>query len=647
MTMEQIKRIKGVFNGPPGNFPTGASTGAAVVGNGDVLVAMGGAADKITFQLSKLDFWQAWEDAGRGGGAKTIGALTLSTPVLGGASYLLEQSIHDATVCGRFEKDGAALSVTVWTPRGENVLVVELRSVGNVGISIQPAFTIQDGSESVVESGRAGGIAWHERRFEESNLMWKTGVTVAMRTANGDTVRLEPGQKHTLVLAVVTNHDSPDHRARAVAMAQAFDERRLAEARSRHLEWWKALWQKCSKIEIGDAYLEDRYYGSHYIIASCCGNRSFPPGLFAWITNDYPGWGSDYHTNYNYEAPWWGVLTSNLVELAEPYDQAIMDYLPRMQAYAKRFLNVRGAYCNVGFGPKGIHVDRSATPYDDGLNFLGQKSNSSFLAVNMIMRYHLTQDLEYARRYAYPYIVEVMNFWEDYLTFEPFDGAQGRPFGGAQGRPFGGAQGRPFDRAQGRPFDGAQGKGGRYVIHNDCINECGFYMMLPEDSPEFQRAKESNPILSLGLIRLLSKAAIDISTALGVDEPRRGKWKHILDHISEFPLTERNGKTMFDVCENGITKLEDLNMCCIQHIYPANGVSLSSDPLLVRAGVDTILYKDLWENLNSFSTVFAAAARVGVDPDLILQQMNRVTEKYIQPNFMFNMGGGGIENSSG
>ena len=185
------------------------------------------------------------------------------------------------------------------------------------------------------------------------------------------------------------------------------------------------------------------------------------------------------------------------------------------------------------------------------------------------------------------------------------------------------------------------------MTRNDCVNECAFYVMLSEDSLEFQRAKDKNPPLSLALIRMASRAAIDISTALGVDERRRGKWQHILEHISDFPLAERNGKTMFDVCENGVTTLEEVNMCCIQHIYPANAVSLSSDPALVRAGVDTILYKDLWENLNSFSTIFAAAARVGVDPGLILRQMKRVTEKYIQPNFLFNMGGGGIENNSG
>ncbi|MEI6218693.1 MAG: glycoside hydrolase family 95-like protein, partial [bacterium] len=617
--MQNIQRVKGVFNGPPANFPTGASTGAALLGNGDVLVAAGGAADSLTFRFSKLDFWQAREEAGPPGGpraaARTIGALTLGAPALSGASYLLEQSIHDATIRGRFEKGGAILSMTAWTPRGENVLVVELQATGREKITIQPVIEIQDGNDSVVDRGVDNGIAWYQRRFETPNLLWKTAVTVATRPLDNGPITLEPGRKHTLVLALVTNHDTPDHRARALALVHKLNDTGLADARARHLDWWSALWLKCAKVEIGDEYLEDRYYGSHYILASCCGNRNFAPGLFAWITNDWPGWGSDYHANYNFEAAWWGVLTSNLVELADPYDQAVMDYLPRMKAYAKRFLNVRGAYCNVGFGPKGLHVDIAATPYDEGLNFHGQKSNASFLACNMIMRYYLTQDLDYARRYAYPYLVEVMNFWEDYLTFEPFDRAHGGD--------------------------------GRYVSRNDCVCECLFFIMLPEDSIEFERAKEKNPPLSLGLIRMVSRAAIELSTALGVDEHRRGKWQHILDHISAFPLTDRNGKTMFDVCENGITKLEDVNMCCIQHIYPANAVSLSSDPALVHAGVDTILYKDLWENGNSFSTIFAAAARVGVDPDLILRQMKRVTEKYIQPNFLFSFGGGGIENNSG
>lgn len=605
--MEDIKRIKGVFNAPPKDFPSRLTTGAAVIGNGDLLVAVGGPSSSLAFRLSKLDFWQAREEATDRAGARAVGTLTLNIPELDNSSYLLEQTIHDATIRGRFEKGETSLSVTAWTPRGLNALVLELQATGRKAVTLQPVFEIQGGNESTVESGSLGEIAWYERRFEQPNLLWKTGVAVAMRAADGMSLTLEPGQKQTLVLAVVTNHDTSDYRLAAVKMAQSLDDTGLGKVRSLHMDWWRALWEKCSEIDVGDTYLENCYYGSHYIIASCSGNRNFPPGLFAWITDDSPCWGGDYHANYNFEAPWWGVLTSNLVELSEPYDQAIMDYLPRMKAYAKRFLGVRGAYCNVGFGPKGLHANLAESPHDDGLNFLGQKSNAAFLAVNMIMRYYLTLDLDYARQYAYPYLVEVMNFWEDYLIFED----------------------------------------GRYVTQNDCVNECEFYMVLPEGHRDFERARDKNPPLSLGLIRMSARAVIDISIALGVDDCRRGKWQHILDHISEFPLTERSGKILFDVCENGLTRLEDVNMCCIQHVYPANAVSLSSDTSLVRAAVDTIIYKDLWECLNAFSTIFAASARVNVDPVLILEKMKLVTKKYIQPNFLFQMGGGGIENSSG
>lgn len=613
MKAKRIDSVRGLFIEPPKNFATQMTTGACVVGNGDLLAAIGGASDNLKLRLSKLDFWQARDgekqrekNNSATAGARVIGTLTLTTPSLEGASYMLEQCIHDATTRGRFCKGQVELSVTSWIPRGVNALVVELQATGQNPVMISPAFELQRGNESATESGCDGGILWYERRFEGKDLLWETGVTVTMRSATRP-IRIEPGQKYQLVLTVVTNHESADYREKAMAMAESMDGARLEEVRSRHLAWWTSLWDRCATIDIGDAYLEDRYYGSHYIMASCCGNKSFPPGLFAWITEDNPNWGGDYHANYNFQAPWWGVLTSNLVELAEPYDQPIMDYLPRMQVYAQRFLKVRGAYCNVGFGPKGLHVDRSNTPYDDGLNFLGQKTNASFLAVNMIMRYYLTHDLDYARRYAYPYIVEIMNFWEDYLIFED----------------------------------------GRYVTYNDCVNECTFFLMLPDNSVEFERAKDKNPPLSLGLIRMLSRAAIEISTALGVDDHRRKKWRHILDHISDFPLTERDGKTLFDVCENGATTLEQVNMCCIQHIYPCNAIGLASAPALVLAGVNTILYKDLWENHNSFSTIFAAAARVGVDPCLILRQLTRVTRKYIQPNFLFNMGGGGIENCSG
>ena len=43
----------------------------------------------------------------------------------------------------------------------------------------------------------------------------------------------------------------------------------------------------------------------------------------------------------------------------------------------------------------------------------------------MAMRWYHTYDLDYAKK-VYPFVVEVVNFWEDYLKLEPFDKAQGK-----------------------------------------------------------------------------------------------------------------------------------------------------------------------------------------------------------------------------
>ena len=299
----------------------------------------------------------------------------------------------------------------------------------------------------------------------------------------------------------------------------------------------------------------------------------------------------------------------------DPYDQAVMDYLPAMERMGKSYQRVRGAYCPTSFGPKGLDLLWAIWPNTaEQSSFLGQKSNASLLAANMIMRYHLTGDRDYARKIAYPFVRSVVSFWEDYLVLDQ---------------------------------SGATDDPGRYVVMNDCINEVSFFMQLPLGSKEQKRALDVNPPYTLGLVRMITTAAIDMSTDLGVDAKLQAKWRDMIARLSRFPVTVRNGLPVFDVKEIGSTSLESTNMCSIQHIYPANAISLSSDPALVQTAVNTITFKNLWENTNSFSTIFAAAARVGYDPQVILDNMLQVSKKRMWPNFAFKFGGGGIENEAG
>ena len=117
----------------------------------------------------------------------------------------------------------------------------------------------------------------------------------------------------------------------------------------------------------------------------------------------------------------------------------------------------------------------------------------------MLMRFYSTYDAAYARR-VYPYMLECANFWEDYLKLE----------------------------------------NGRYVIYQDHYNE-----VMPNLKNKGQWRNllgDFNSTLSVGLVKMLFKGMIDVSTFLNVDTQRVAKWQHIVKHISGFTVGEVDGK---------------------------------------------------------------------------------------------------------
>jgi len=295
------------------------------------------------------------------------------------------------------------------------------------------------------------------------------------------------------------------------------------------------------------------------------------------------------------------------VELSEPYDQPILEYIPQAQTHAKKRLGCRGIYSKVGIGPKGFETSRMF--YKDGTeaadaSFWGQKSNASYAAINMLMRFYSTYDETYAKNCAYPYLLEVVNFWEDYLKFEE----------------------------------------GRYVIYNDCIHENAAagkgVFDWSENIPDY--SDDFNPILTLGLVRCVFKGILEMSEFLGLDEKRREKWQHILTHISEYPLQERSRKTVFRYTERGMEWC-DGNSLGVQHIFPAGMIGLGSEEKLLQIARDTIQVMGRWSDFNAFPTFFTAAARVGYDPDIILSKFKEQFLNHTFPNFFIYYGGGGIE----
>jgi len=588
-----VSKYKGVFDKPPGNVPTDKVVDGPLLGNGDVGVVISGAPEAQRFWFSKCDFWKAKPGIHSGGGPKVIGGLDLRIPALAGAAYHAEQVLYEPEIRSTFRAaDGSVVVMRSWVAASENLLVIELTSKGKaMALEVKP--WVKTGDESTTAQGTWKDVQWITRAFTGAELDWPTKAAVAVRCLETglNVFTLEPGRPVTIAVAIRTNHDTSTYLDDARSRVAQLSREEIESIRSAHIKWWRKFWSK-SFIEIGDPLLEKFYYGSLYIMASCSRNKDFPPGLFGnWITTDSPAWAGDYHLNYNYEAPWWGCYSANHIELTDPYDTPLLEFMPRGRFYAERDLNCRGIYYPVGIGPKGLETTRLGK--DQGC-FLGQKYNAAYGAVNMSMRFYHTYDLDYAKK-IYPYLVEVANFWEDRLKFE----------------------------------------NGRYVIDNDCLNETN------------KKPDDVNPPNCMGMVKRCFETLIDISTELGVDADRRRKWQHILNHFSEFPTYEYQGKTVFNGAKEGQSANGgERGWPVIEHIWPAGQIGLDSEPSLLEISHNTITLKPSWKHYNCFPITYTAAARVGYDPNVILENLRKQCRDSSYPNLFVFFGGGGIECAS-
>jgi hypothetical protein len=460
----------------------------------------------------------------------------------------------------------------------------------------------ETGATTPAAADREGGVSIVERRFD-SSVMLPAGAACALSilpplsTINhqpSTTFTVSPGQPVLLVAAVASRFDSKDFREAAIRRAAAFKPEELASVQQAHEAWWRAFWGQ-SSIEIPDKVLEQRYYLSQYVLASASRLKDFPPGLFGWVTTDTPSWNGDYHLNYNHVAPFYGLYAANHLEQADPCHYPILANADQARELCRKTLGIDGLLQYVGIGPKGSLSDPTVWM---------QKSNSGYSCVPLAFRWYATYDLDFARA-AYPFVRDVALFWENWLKFED----------------------------------------GRYVIYKDAIHEGS--------------GDNVNPILSLGLVRMVMNLALDMSTELGVDAARHAKWEHIRDHLSPFPtcnvadLPERFRPRdqslwtlpIFRYTEKGTPWWGD-NTLGIQHIFPAGAIGLDSPPELLERSRNQIRVLNRWVDFNGMNSFYAAAARVGYDPNVILQQMRAMLAKLALPNGMIAGNPHGMEHQS-
>jgi hypothetical protein len=575
-----ISQYTNEFTSPPQYAPCDTSTDAVLLGNGDMSVAISGTADSIRFWLNKNDFWRLQNQYA---GCKPVlmGGIDLLIPSLSEASYHIEQDLYTATTWGTFGASGSSVSIKCFVSAMHNVFAIELTTEGK-SVDAELRLWTQEGSGSKNTAGRDGDVHWISREFVD-NVDIPSGACAAVKVYKAGGLKFQIASDNTVTTFIAMDSvlKSNDHIKSAISAAKKFSGQYMKRLLEEHQEWWSDYWSKCT-IEIPDKLIEKEYYRSLYVLGSCSRDPEFPPSIFGtWNLTDNPGWNGDYHMNYNHVAPFYGLYSANRIEQADPCTAPILDFVPRGQEYARKLCRTKGVLYPVGIGPKGMDstykADMVREHYRDNPNVtehvlhFGQKSNAAYSVVPVNFRFYSTWDTDYAQRH-YTFVLEVVDFWEDYLKFED----------------------------------------GRYVIYSDAIHEGS--------------GDDFNPILSLGLVRMTFQLALDMSEHIGADEGRREKWQHILEKLSDYTIQERDGEEVFRYSERGMAWC-DSNTLGIQHVYPAGAIGLESDEKALEVSRNTIDALKRWYDFNGTNSFYPAAVRVGYSAEIILKHLHEWATK--------------------
>ncbi len=588
------------------------------MGNGDALVSTFGGPSDLSFDVNKNNFWS--DAIANSSGAITqnavplrVGTVDISIPALSGASYSQAQDEYRAEVRSTFAT--STLSVVERSrvlATSSNLLATDITNSSNTAIQVtantkaNQSFAANGATTTAGTS--SGATAWVSRTGPNgagagpTNNAFKMSASLSTRilgataTVSSDSAAtssaafsVPAGGTATVVTQIQsTGGDSltntpADPVSPGNAAVQAVTQSSLSTLDTAHLNWWSTYWHASSVNLSSEPTLMRYYYGSLYILASSNRAGSFAPGLYGWNGTDTPRWQGDYTTNYNVQAPYYGVYSSNHPELAASYYKAINSISDQHGVAYAASRGYQGTYFRTHYGPLGIQTERDGNPD------WGQRTNALESAINFIKDYLYTKNLTTLQQTSYPFLLKVADFWDAYLVKDST---------------------------------------GRYVVNSS-------------DVAENDGAHNFNPTTALAYLRTFYSGMLTASSDLNVDASRRAKWQDILTNLSQYTTLQYSGKTVFSFSENNPSAEANPYPYNLYPVFPAEQVGITSP--LAAVARNTISTRSYWGQNNSFPEIYPAAIKAGYPAKQVVAQMNSILNAGMGPNNFYKQGGGGLE----
>lgn len=414
------------------------------LGNGDATVTARDAKGKWTFIVSPLAYYHGdtSRDVSKDNptAAGWAGQIDIVIPELAACrDYEMTMDLWRGELRGRFTGDVGTVTMRTHVVRETKCLVTAIENAGpgavRMSVELSTGKPYTEFSKSV--GGASGPVAYVMRSGRHvdnpASVVCYTGLgsrivgveSVAKsdqpQRAGLSGVSVKPGSTVYVVssyeVAVVFPKDYIMPAIQAMVANQTEDPvtpmlKRLdaqttttaAAMTDSNASWWRDFWAR-SHIDIpGEPLVERQWYGRLYLAGCMCREGSFPPGLYAWIDNEKPAWGSDYHWNFNTAFVFNGLSAANHPELVKPYCDLVIAQLPLSRQNASEL------------GEQGVHFGTATTPYGRmHKTDYGMRHNAADAAMHMITWYRLTRNEPWMREKLYPFLKEIAANSEGFL----------------------------------------------------------------------------------------------------------------------------------------------------------------------------------------------------------------------------------------
>ncbi|NQX66497.1 discoidin domain-containing protein [Paenibacillus alba] len=575
------------------------------------------------------------------------GVNVINPPTTTDGSFLHERDILNAEIRSKMKYNSNLVSYQTWVADDQNAMftnvTLDSSAAGPQKVNIQLNAPVIDGITNT--TGIDGNVVWLTRNGETGFIFRGATATKVIKGnyvmgANMIVLTLNPGETAKIATVLYTHSglkskagegsilvtkDMTTVKNIAVQRLNAMTEASIQTSYTHHQNWWKNYWLK-SYVNFSDPVMEDFYYNMLYILG--CAIRQTPewaeqPNVVGGLngifhTNDNTAATGNAILNYNYEAPFYGLYSSNRMDMSQPYYADAVNALSYWQNETAKN------------GYQGVQIDRGVTPLrafygvmapqapavtkNPGLSS-DQKSNIALFTRPFIWDWQYTRNKENLKRFVYPWIKEVARFYCDFVVLE---------------------------------------SDGKYWIKHSSEHEAGV---------------DENAAIDMGYFRSTLRDYIEMAQHLNVDADLVARSQHVLNNLAPIPTSKNNPTTKsalaslgFDnnkeVIVSGVTsvnrkQIEQFDLPWAQYIsstnqptllegvvHPGEFVSMGSDPALIQIAKNTFEYLDPMTPhtdggaLNGFPKTFTIAARLGIDPDKLMERF-RLTLKTMHNSKMF------------